>query len=162
MFDQEIKMDICPGSEEPIILEHLHLEPGEHDTDDSELRTSYETYIIEGRTVHRCMVCQYCSSIITNMKRHVRTHTGAKPFSCPHCGQREIDASESRASYQTQIIEGHIVHCCIDCQYRSCKRSHMNRHEKIHTGERPFSCPHFGQRFTQKEHALRHISTVHV
>ncbi|GBM51291.1 hypothetical protein AVEN_164372-1 [Araneus ventricosus] len=85
---RELEMDICPGPEEPIILEHLHLEPGKPDTDDSELRTSYETHIIEGHTVHRCMVCQYRSSIITNMKRHVRTHTGSKPFSCPHCGQR--------------------------------------------------------------------------
>ncbi|GBM51307.1 Zinc finger protein 358, partial [Araneus ventricosus] len=73
-----------------------------------------------------------------------------------------VDGSELQASYQTQIIEGHTVCCCMVCQYRSSKRSNMNRHLKIHTDERPFSCPHCGQRFTQKENMLRHIRLVHV
>ncbi|GBM51306.1 hypothetical protein AVEN_164383-2 [Araneus ventricosus] len=56
--------------------------------DDGESRALYETQIIEGHTVHCCMVCQYRSIIITNMKHHVRTHTGERPFSYPHCGKR--------------------------------------------------------------------------
>ncbi|GBM51303.1 hypothetical protein AVEN_164382-1 [Araneus ventricosus] len=138
MFDQQIKMDICPGSEEPIILERLHLEPGEHDIDDTKLRTSYEKHIIEGHTVHCCMVCQYRSSKI------------------------DTDDSELRTSYETHIIEGHTVHRCMVCQYRSSIITNMKRHVRTHTGSKPFSCPHCGQRFARKENAIRHIRTIHV
>ncbi|GBO43571.1 hypothetical protein AVEN_85062-1, partial [Araneus ventricosus] len=73
-----------------------------------------------------------------------------------------VDNRELRTPYESQIIQGNAVHCCMVCQYRSSKISNVKRHMRNHTGERPFSCPHCGQSFTQKAHALRHISRVHV
>ncbi|GBM62044.1 hypothetical protein AVEN_232695-1 [Araneus ventricosus] len=70
--------------------------------------------------------------------------------------------SELRASYEMQRIEGHTVHCCMVCQYRSSNIGHVESHVRTHTGEKPFSCPHFGQRFTRKESAELHILRVHV
>ncbi|GBM83221.1 hypothetical protein AVEN_265610-1 [Araneus ventricosus] len=78
------------------------------------------------------------------------------------CPFAEIDDSKSRALYQTQIIEGHSLHCCTVCQYHSRNIGNMKRHVRTHTGERPFSCPHCGQRFKRKENVQLHILTFHV
>ena len=50
------------------------------------------------------------------------------------------------------------VFMCIYCPKTFTKRDHLTRHERSHTGERPYSCSHcakrFGDRSTLRQHAL--------
>ncbi|XP_042877545.1 zinc finger protein 513-like [Penaeus japonicus] len=80
--------------------------------------------------VHQCPYCTYTTVRKDHMTKHVRTHTGEKPFMCPHC------------------------------PFRSCTKNTMNNHVRIHTGEKPYSCtlcPYRAvQRSTLKGHMLTH------
>ncbi|CAK6974740.1 early growth response protein 4-like [Scomber scombrus] len=65
------------------------------------------------------------------LNRHVRIHTGQKPFQCTICA-------------------------------RSFSRSdHLTTHTRTHTGEKPFSCDVCGKRFARSDERKRH-GRVHV
>ncbi|NXN12159.1 ZN467 protein, partial [Indicator maculatus] len=45
---------------------------------------------------------------------------------------------------------------CADCGRRFRKKTHLVRHQRTHTGERPFACARCPRRFAHKQHLLRH------
>ncbi|XP_054457898.1 early growth response protein 4 [Anoplopoma fimbria] len=81
----------------------------------------------------RCSVgaCERRFSRSDELNRHVRIHTGQKPFQCAICA-------------------------------RSFSRSdHLTTHTRTHTGEKPFSCEVCGKRFARSDERKRH-GRVHV
>ncbi|KAL6118193.1 uncharacterized protein ACO6RY_03040 [Pungitius sinensis] len=75
--------------------------------------------------------CERRFSRSDELNRHVRIHTGQKPFQCTICA-------------------------------RSFSRSdHLTTHTRTHTGEKPFSCEVCGKRFARSDERKRH-GRVHV
>ncbi|XP_061524573.1 early growth response protein 1-like [Phycodurus eques] len=75
--------------------------------------------------------CERRFSRSDELNRHVRVHTGQKPFQCAVCA-------------------------------RSFSRSdHLTTHMRTHTGEKPFSCDVCGKRFARSDERKRH-GRVHV
>lgn len=75
--------------------------------------------------------CERRFSRSDELNRHVRIHTGQKPFQCAICA-------------------------------RSFSRSdHLTTHTRTHTGEKPFSCDVCGKRFARSDERKRH-GRVHV
>lgn len=79
--------------------------------------------------VHRCPYCAYSTFRKACMTKHIRTHTGEKPFTCPHCS-----------------------YCA------STKHTLIN-HIRIHTGEKPYSCSLCPYRASQRSTLMTHLLT---
>lgn len=48
---------------------------------------------------------------------------------------------------------------CSYCSYMSDYRAKLNRHMRLHTGERPFTCDVCGRAFSRKDHLQKHLPT---
>ena len=81
--------------------------------------------------LHACPHCPYTSVSTSNLRIHVRWHTGERPFQCGVCN----------ASFATE--------------------DHLQRHVRLHTDERPYACDccdaTFRDRTAQRHHLATHL-----
>ncbi|KAM9737310.1 LOW QUALITY PROTEIN: zinc finger and BTB domain-containing protein 8B [Menidia menidia] len=67
--------------------------------------------------LHKCPFCPYTAKQKGIMKRHIRCHTGERPFPCPMCGKRFTRQEHLR----THALSVHRHYWPVSC--RSCRRS---------------------------------------
>ncbi|XP_042233581.1 protein bric-a-brac 1-like isoform X5 [Homarus americanus] len=81
--------------------------------------------------MHKCSYCDYTTYFTTNLRNHMRRHTGEKPYSCPHCS------------------------------YSAITKQSLERHLHTHRRETPFQCPFCPYASNEKADVKMHASCIH-
>ncbi|XP_064473293.1 gastrula zinc finger protein XlCGF26.1-like isoform X1 [Ornithodoros turicata] len=78
-----------------------------------------------------------------------------RPFICPTCGKAFRRKEHVERHMKMHTGERNFV--CSTCGKSFSQKVHLENHVRIHTGERPFSCHVCGKAFRRKEHIGRHM-----
>ena len=102
--------------------------------------------------------CPVCNKLLTGgpaeVKRHMRVHTGERPYQCPHCDK--AFKKSSHLLYHKRTHTGEKPHQCHQCSKCFAKPNHLNEHLRTHSGEKPFSCDICQKSFHSKAYVLIH------
>ncbi|XP_028967576.1 gastrula zinc finger protein XlCGF67.1 [Galendromus occidentalis] len=108
---------------------------------------------------HRCAYCLKLYATRRILEIHINTvHLKQRPYPCCICHQ--TFTQRGTLNRHLRIHTGERFEC-VDCGRSYTQKSHMVDHVRTHTGSRPYKCYVCGRGFTQKSPLNVHLRRVH-
>jgi len=109
---------------------------------------------VQENTVKKCDLCEYMAKSASDLKKHMRSRAGEKPYSCPLCNYSCSSPSKLRRHSRTHT--GTKPYKCTICNYCCSNFWSLKVHNRTHTEEKPYTCKICNSSFTQSGNFRRH------
>ncbi|KAG0424509.1 hypothetical protein HPB47_028273 [Ixodes persulcatus] len=119
-----------------------------------------EAQSVEGAA--ETFACGNCDSVFASLE-HFQRHRkavherGGGRHRCGHCPYSS-DRKEDVVRHE-RTHTGQRPFVCGTCGKAFTQQGHLDKHQRVHTGERPYECAECGQKFTQPANLRRHERT---
>ncbi|XP_068107487.1 zinc finger and BTB domain-containing protein 7C isoform X2 [Hyperolius riggenbachi] len=110
---------------------------------------------IKPKSSQQCPICHKVIMGAGKLPRHMRTHTGEKPYMCTICEVRFT--RQDKLKIHMRKHTGERPYLCIHCNAKFVHNYDLKNHMRIHTGIRPYQCEFCYKSFTRSDHLHRHI-----
>ncbi|KAK4300501.1 hypothetical protein Pmani_027284 [Petrolisthes manimaculis] len=107
-----------------------------------------------------CQICGRKCRSSSELQRHYMTHTGEKPFRCPHCPYSSTLKTNGGGGRKSRARWGTVYQCPF-CGKLFRDKTKWSRHCRVHTGDKPFVCGSCGKAFSRKDRLHAHLRDAH-
>ena len=105
----------------------------------------------------KCETCEMAFSRPSELRVHMRTHSGENPYACDMC-DKAFSQSSSLARHK-RTHSGEKPYACGTCDMAFSDSSSLTKHMRKHTGEKSFGCETCGKAFFDSTLLARHMLT---
>lgn len=116
------------------------------------------SYLPSAKVFKSCSECGRMFRTSSSYNRHMRIHSGERPFHCSQCNKTFTQFSSLKI--HQRIHTGEKPYHCSECAKTFSRLDALHLHQRTHTGEKPYKCAHCPKTFT-RQHALQNHQRTH-